>query len=106
MVGLFHVDLAAIFFFLSPLFAFFSVRSPGGCAGMHHTGLHTVSMWPLGCSGGSAVLLQVRWLWSQFATHTGIPPLLQTVPSDFTWLYLSCEIQITFFLPLCSFYTR
>lgn len=46
-------------FFLSLSLPLFSFRSPGGCAGMHHTGLPSVSMWPLGCSG----LLQLsRWL--------------------------------------------
>lgn len=84
-----------IFFLSSPLFSF---RSPGGCAGMHHTGLHSVSMWPLGCSGaGSAA----RWLESVCNPH-GNPPLLQPVPSDFTWLQIEQQNPNHFFLCVCA----
>jgi len=75
-------------FFLS---SSFSSRSPGGCAGMHHTGLPSVSMWPLGCSVG-ALQLAAR---SQFAIRTGIPLFSSLSPLTSHGPGMSSEIQIS-----------
>lgn len=45
------------------------------------------TVFPCGPSA-AAVVSAARYSWSQFATHAGIPPLPQSVPSDFTWLWI------------------
>lgn len=74
-----------IFLSLLSLLFFFSFRSPGGCAGMHHTGLHSVSMWPLGCSG--RLCSSAAWLESVCNPH-GNPPSSPACP---IWLHMALD---------------
>lgn len=67
---------------------FFSLPSPGGCAGMHHIGLHSVSMHgPSAAAVGSAA----PWLLESVCKPHGNPPLFQAALCGFTCTALDKE---------------